>query len=95
MYPTLLSRLKIHVKVAGRGREGWEKHCTKMASKQRSNKVLANTLCEELQANNCKQGAPAKSMGSPPAFLGKLLTSIALRLTLPKLHLATPNFVKN
>ena len=35
------------------------------------------------------QGAPARGIGPPLVWLGKLLTSIALRLTLPKLHLAT------
>ena len=61
----------------------------KMASRQQA---IATTLCKELQASNYvhkSQGAPARGIGPPPAQLGKLLTSIALRLTLPKLHLTT------
>ena len=58
----------------------------KMAGKQQA---IATTLCEEMQASNCvykSRGAPARGIGPP------LLTSIASRLTLPKLHLATFNF---
>ena len=53
---------------------------------------IATTLCEELQASNCvykSQGAPARGIGPPPVQLEKLFTSIASRLTLPKLNLAT------
>ena len=35
------------------------------------------------------QGAPSRDIGPPPAYLGKLLTSIASSLTFPKLYLAT------
>ena len=72
-----------------RGREGWEKPKHKLARKQQA---IATTLCEELQASNCvykSRGAPARGIGPPLLQLGKQLTSIALRLTLPKLHLAT------
>ena len=60
-----------------------------MACKQQA---IATTLCEELQASNCvykSQGACARGIGPPPVYLEKLLTSIALRLTLLKLHIAT------
>ena len=60
-----------------------------MARKQQA---IATTLCEELQTSNCiymSRGAPARDIGPPPVWLEKLLTSIALRLTLPKLHLVT------
>ena len=60
-----------------------------MAHKQQA---IATTLCKELQASNCvykSQDTPATGIGPPPVWLEKLLTSIALRLTLPKLHLAT------
>ena len=70
------------------GRDGIKpKH--KMARKQQA---ITTTLCKELQASNCiykSQGAPARGIGPPLVQLGKLLTSIASRLTLPKLHLAT------
>ena len=59
---------------------------------QASNKTKAKTLCKELQASNCvckPQGALARGIGPPPEQLGKLLTSICLRLTFPKLYLAT------
>ena len=72
-----------------RGREGWEKPKHKLARKQQA---IATTLCEELQASNCvhkSRGAPARGIGPPLLQLGKQLTSIASRLTLPKLHLAT------
>ena len=49
----------------------------KMASKQHA---IGTTLCEELQASNCiykSQGTPARGIGPPPAWLGKLLTNIA------------------
>ena len=74
-----------------RGREGWEKPKHKLARKQQA---IATTLCEELQASNCvykSRGAPARGIGPPLVQLGKLLTCIASRLTLPKLHLATFN----
>ena len=54
--------------------------------------AIATTLCEELQASNYvykSRGAPARGIGPPPVQLEKLLTSIASRLTLPKLHWAT------
>ena len=60
-----------------------------MARKQQA---IATTLCEELQASNCaykSRRAPARGIGPPLVQLGKLLMSIALKLTLPKLHLAT------
>ena len=66
-----------------------------MARKQQA---IATTLCEELQASNYvyeTRGAPARGIGPPLVQLGKLLTSIALRLTLPKLHLATSNLDHN
>ena len=53
-----------------------------------------NNTCEELQASNCvykSRGAPAGNIGPPLIKLGKQLTSIASRLTLPKLHLAACN----
>ena len=67
-----------------------------MASKQQglSKYPLRRTARKQLHNLYKSQGAPAKSMGSPPALLGKLLTSLASRLTLPKLHLATSNFAK-
>ena len=74
-----------------RGREGWEKPKHRKARKQQQ-QAIATTLCEELQASNCvykSRGAPARGIGPPLVKLGKLLTSIASRLTLPKLHLAT------
>ena len=64
-----------------------------MARKQQA---IAATLCEELQASNCickSQGAPARGIGPPLLELGKQLTSIASRLTLPKLHLATFKYI--
>ena len=48
-----------------------------MTSKQQA---IRTTLCEELQASNCiykSQGTPARGIGPPPAWLGKLLTNIA------------------
>ena len=72
-----------------RGREGWEKPKHKLARKQQA---IATTLCEELQASNCvykSRGAPARGIGPPLLQLGKQLTSITSRLTVPKLHLAT------
>ena len=60
-----------------------------MAHKQQA---IATTLCKELQASNCvykSRDAPATGIWPPPVWLEKLLTSVALRLTLPKLHLAT------
>ena len=60
-----------------------------MAHKQQP---IATTLCKELQASNCvykSRDAPATDIGPPPVWLEKRLTSIVLRLTLPKLHLAT------
>ena len=62
-----------------------------MARKQQA---VATTLYEELQASNCvykSWGSPARGIGPPLVWLGKLLTSIPSRLTLPKLHLATFN----
>ena len=55
----------------------------KMACKQQA---IATTLCEEMQASNCVYKSRS---------WGKLLTSIASRLTLPKLHLATFKLVTN
>ena len=72
-----------------RGREGWEKPKHKLARKKQA---IATTVCEELQASNCvykSRGASARGIGPPLLWLGKQLTSIASRLTLPKLHLAT------
>ena len=60
-----------------------------MARKQQA---IATTLCEEPRASNCvykSRGAPARGIGPPLVYLGKQLTSIASRLTLPELHLAT------
>ena len=70
------------------GRDG-KKPKHKKAHKQQA---IATTLFKELQASNCvykSRGAPARGIGPPLVKLGKLLTSIASRLTLPKLHLAT------
>ena len=66
----------------------------KLARKQQA---IAMTLCKELRGSTAykPRGAPARSIGSPLVLLGKLLTSIALRLTLPKLHLATFKLVTN
>ena len=75
-----------------RGREGGmgkPKHKLARNSKQ------LQQHCEELQASNCvyrSRGAPARGIGPPLLQLGKQLTSIASRLTLPKLHLATLTF---
>ena len=77
-----------------RGREGWEKLKHKLARKQQA---IATTLCKELQAGNCvykSGGAPGRGIGPPLLQLGKKLTSIASRLTLPKLHLATLKWKK-
>ena len=60
---------------------------------QANNKALANSRGKELQASKQLRipvmRCPAKGIGPPPALLGKLLTSIVSRLTMPKLHLAT------
>ena len=64
-----------------------------MAHKQQA---IAKTLCEDLQESNCifkSRGVPARGIGPPPVQLEKLLTSIASRLTLLKLHLATSNLL--
>jgi len=81
--------------VAARGREGWEKTLHK-------NGKQATRPWQIPFVKNCKQATAytnhkvplPKAWGQPPALLGKLLTSIASRLTLPKLHLATSNFAK-
>ena len=78
-----------YLALTSRGREGGEKPELEMACKQQA---IATTLCEELQTSNyicMSPSAPASVIGPPPVRLEKLLTSIALRLTLPKLHLAT------
>ena len=72
------------------GGMGKPKH--KLARKQQA---IPTTLCKELQASNCvykSWGAPARGIGPPLLWLEKQLTSIALRLTLPKLRLATLTF---
>ena len=76
-----------------RGRKGWEKPKHKKARKQQA---IATTLCKELQASNCVDKswhAPARGIGPPPVYLERLLNSTALRLTLPKLHLAPFNIL--
>ena len=82
-----------YLALTSRGSKGWEKPKNKKACKQHT---IATTLCKELQAGNCEDKswhAPARGIGPPPVYLERLLNSTALRLTLPKLHLAPFNIL--
>ena len=55
------------------------------------NNTLRRTASKASNYVYKSRGAPARGIGPPQVQLGKLLTSITSRLTLPKLHLATCN----